>query len=40
MDDREMLWRCGDPFDNRLDFCREAGSQFGATGAVPITRFD
>jgi hypothetical protein len=26
MDDREMLWRCSDPFDNRLDFCGEAGS--------------
>jgi hypothetical protein len=26
MDEREMLWRCSDPFDNRLDFCGEAGS--------------
>jgi hypothetical protein len=38
VDDREMPRRCGDPFDEGLDFCGEASGKFRLAGAVPIAR--
>jgi hypothetical protein len=38
VDNREMLWRCGNPFDGRLDFGTEASGKFRIAGAVPILR--
>jgi hypothetical protein len=33
-----MLWRRGNPFDDRLDFGSEASGKFRIAGAVPILR--
>jgi hypothetical protein len=35
-----MLWRLGNPFDDRLDFRSEASGKFRIAGALPIARFD
>jgi hypothetical protein len=39
VDNRELLWRRGNPFDDRLDFGCEASGKFRIAGAVPILRF-
>ena len=40
IDNREILWRRGNPFDDRLDFRSEASGKFHIAGTVPIARFD
>jgi hypothetical protein len=38
VDNREMLWRRGDPFDDRLDFRSEASGKFRIAGALYQSR--
>ena len=40
VDNREMLWRRSNPFDDPLDFRSKASGQFRVAGAIPIARLD
>jgi hypothetical protein len=40
VDNGEMVWRCGDPFYNRLHFYGEASGDLLIPATVPITCFD